>query len=56
MGMIFLVQMVDMFVNKKEFEFYVCKKMLVDLISMFGNVFYNVFMKRRNEIKNVLNF
>lgn len=55
-GMIPLVQMADMLVNKKELEPHVCKKMLADSISMLGNAFYNVSMKRRNEIKNVLNF
>lgn len=48
--------MADMLVNKKELEPQICKKMLADSISMLGNVFYNVSMKRRNEIKDVLNF
>lgn len=30
--------------------------MSADSISMLGNAFYIVFMKRRKEIKNVLNF
>ncbi|XP_061177945.1 uncharacterized protein LOC133186704 [Saccostrea echinata] len=55
-GIIPLVQMADMFVNKKELDPQTCKKMLADSISMLGNAFYNLSMKRRNEIKNVLNF
>lgn len=54
--MILLVQMADMFLNKKEIEPRICKKLLADSINMLGNAFYNMSMKRSNEIKNVLNF
>lgn len=56
MGMIPLVQMADMLVNKKELEPQIFKKMLADSIRMLGNAFFNVSIKRRNEVKNVLNF
>lgn len=43
----------DMLVNKKELELHICKK---DDGWFYKYAFYNVSMKRRNEIKNVLNF
>lgn len=55
-GMIPLVQMADMLVNKKELESKIFKKMLADSIRMLGNAFFNVSIKRRNEVKNVSNF
>lgn len=53
--MIPLVQMADMLVNKQDLEPQNWLRILADSISMLGNAFCNHLMKRRNEIKNVLN-
>lgn len=47
--------MAESLINKKDPESVKSKKMLGDTISMIGNGFYHLSMKRRNEIKTCLN-
>ncbi|XP_062566914.1 uncharacterized protein LOC134229224 [Saccostrea cucullata] len=53
-GLIPLVQMAESLISKQDTESVKNKKMLGDAISMLGNSFYNLSMKRRNEIKSCL--
>lgn len=54
-GLISVVSLADQLANNKDLDVQKTKSMLSDSISLLGHGFFNLSMKRRNELKKCLN-